>query len=91
MRRRKGRKRNPRKKKIWNPVEKLSKFQIEIKLLKQELKAARIGWKAMFKVLEGFLDDEIKNLAEELECSICYYVVTAPTYKCEEDHLICRS
>ena len=42
--------------------------------------------------LETFLEHEIKELEEELECPVCLEVARmAPIYKCQEDHLVCRS
>ena len=42
--------------------------------------------------LETFLEHEIKELEEELECPVCLEVAKiAPIYKCQEDHLVCRS
>ena len=42
--------------------------------------------------LETFLNHEIKELEEELECPVCLEVANmAPIYKCQEDHLVCRS
>ena len=72
-------------------IEKLAKIQNEIKTVKQELKAAESGGKVMSKDLEAFLEREIKDLEDELECPVCLEVAkTAPIYKCEDDHLICR-
>ena len=42
--------------------------------------------------LKTFLEHEIKELEEELECPVCLEVAKmAPIYKCQEDHLVCRS
>ena len=46
--------------------------------------------------LETFLNHEVKELEEELEeeleCPVCLEVASmAPIYKCQEDHLVCRS
>ena len=41
---------------------------------------------------ETFLEHDIKELEEELECPVCLEVAKmAPIYKCQEDHLVCRS
>lgn len=65
--------------------------QNEIKTVKPLLKAGEIGGKVMSKDLEAFVEGEIKNLEDELECPVCLEVTTtAPIYKCEDDHLICR-
>ena len=41
--------------------------------------------------LEKFLARQIEELRGELECPVCLEVVTtAPIYKCDDDHLICR-
>ena len=41
--------------------------------------------------LVKFMERQIKELEEELECPVCMEVATtAPIYKCPEDHLICR-
>ena len=38
-----------------------------------------------------FMDRQILDLEEELECPVCLEVTTsAPIYKCLDDHLICR-
>ena len=72
-------------------MEKLAKIQDEIKTVRWELKAAESGAQAMSKDLEAFLEREIKELEDELECPVCLEVAkTAPIYKCEDDHLICR-
>merc|ERR1712029_612248 len=56
-----------------------------------ELKAAKSGGQAMSKDLEVFLEREIADLEDELECPVCLEVAkVAPIYKCEDDHLICR-
>ena len=42
--------------------------------------------------LETFLEHEIKELEDELECPVYLEVAKmAPIYKCHEDHLVCRS
>lgn len=41
--------------------------------------------------LVKFMERQIKELEEELECPVCMEIATtAPIYKCPEDHLICR-
>ena len=41
---------------------------------------------------ETCLEHDIKELEEELECPVCLEVAKmAPIYKCQEDHLVCRS
>ena len=38
-----------------------------------------------------FMERQILELEEELECPVCLEVATtAPIYKCPDDHLICR-
>ena len=38
-----------------------------------------------------FIERQILELEEELECPVCLEVATtAPIYKCLDDHLICR-
>ena len=72
-------------------MEKLAKIQDDIKTVKQELNTAESGGKVMSKDLEAFLEREIKDLEDELECPVCLEVSqTAPIYKCDDDHLICR-
>ena len=72
-------------------MEKMAKIQDEIKTVKQELRAAESGGKRMSKDLEAFLEREIADLEDELECPVCLEVANvAPIYKCEDDHLICR-
>ena len=41
--------------------------------------------------LENFLEGQILELEEELECPVCLEVATTlPIYKCLDDHLLCR-
>ena len=41
--------------------------------------------------LVEFMERQILELEEELECPVCLEVATAaPIYKCPDDHLICR-
>ena len=41
--------------------------------------------------LEKFIERQIGELREELECPVCLEVATkAPIYKCTDDHIICR-
>ena len=41
--------------------------------------------------LVEFMNRQIQELEEELECPVCFVVTTtAPIYKCPEDHLMCR-
>ena len=41
--------------------------------------------------LEKFLEGQILELEEELECPVCLEVAaTSPIYKCPDDHLLCR-
>jgi len=38
-----------------------------------------------------FMERQILELEEELECPVCLEVATvAPIYKCPDDHLLCR-
>ena len=59
--------------------------------IQNEIEAGESEGKVMSKDLEAFLKGEIKNLEDELECPVCLEVAkTAPIYKCEDDHLLCR-
>ena len=41
--------------------------------------------------LVEFMERQILELEEELECPVCLEVAaTAPIYKCPDDHLVCR-
>ena len=47
--------------------------------------------KAANKTLIEFLEGQILQLEEDLECPVCLDIAsTTPIYKCPEDHLICR-
>ena len=47
--------------------------------------------KAENKTLIEFLEGQILQLEEDLECPVCLDIAsTTPIYKCTEDHLICR-
>lgn len=41
--------------------------------------------------LENFLEAQILELEEELECPVCLEVAAiSPIYNCPDDHLLCR-
>ena len=47
--------------------------------------------KAANKTLIEFLEGQILQLEEDLECPVCLDIAsTTPIYRCSEDHLICR-
>ena len=64
----------------------------------QLVEEAADGGKKMRKVKEGnneilmeFMERQILELEEELECPVCLEVAaTSPIYKCPDDHLLCR-
>ena len=75
-------------------TQKLTKLEMEVRSVRKEVKKAE-----KFFPLKGedesklcrFLDDEIKELVEKLQCPVCLEVIsTAPIYKCSNEHLICR-
>ena len=40
---------------------------------------------------EMFLERQVRELEDELECPVCLEVITInPVYKCSDDHLICK-
>ena len=55
-----------------------------------ELKPTNVSEDPKRSLVE-FMDRQILELEEELECPVCLEVATsAPIYKCLDDHLICR-
>ena len=64
----------------------------------QLVEEAADGGKKMRKVKEGnngilieFMERQIVELEEELECPVCLEVASAPPiFKCPDNHLICR-
>ena len=57
---------------------------------KEEVKGAMIR-EPMNKGLVEFIDRQILDLEEELECPVCLEVANhSPIFKCPDDHLICR-
>ena len=64
----------------------------------QLVEEAADGGKKMRKVKEGnneilmeFMERQILELEEELECPVCLEVASAPPiFKCPDNHLICR-
>ena len=57
---------------------------------KEEVKGAMIR-EPMNKGLVEFIDRQILDLEEELECPVCLEVASnPPIFKCPDDHLICR-
>ena len=73
---------------------KLTTLEMEVRSVRKEVKKAE-----MLSPLKGedesklcrFLDKEIKELVEKLQCPVCLEVIsTAPIYKCSNEHLICR-
>ena len=73
---------------------KLTKLEMEVRSVRKEVKKAE----KLFPLkgedeskLCRHLDNEIKELVEELQCPVCLEVIsTAPIYKCSNEHLICR-
>ena len=73
---------------------KLTTLEMEVRSVRKEVKKAE----KLFP-FEGedegklcrFLDKEIKELVEKLQCPVCSEVISkAPIYKCSNEHLICR-
>ena len=63
----------------------------QTKMEEEEEKLKQAARKDSNKGLREFMERQILDLEEELECPVCLEVATiAPIYKCLDDHLICR-
>ena len=66
------------------------KLRLKLKKLKLKVKLKKLEFKLKKMNLVEFMERQILDLEEELECPVCLEVATtAPIYKCPEDHLIC--
>ena len=66
------------------------KLRLKLKKLKLKVKLKKLELKLKKRNLVEFMERQILDLEEELECPVCLEVATtAPIYKCPEDHLIC--
>ena len=73
--------------------QKLTKLEMEVRSVYKEVKKAEklFPLKGNDSKLCRFLDKEIRELIEKLQCPVCLEVIdTAPIYKCSNEHLICR-
>ena len=79
-------------KKIYDQQEELEVADKKIRDQEEEIGSFLRTMEQNDDDLETFLEHEIKELEEELECPVCLEVAKiAPIYKCQEDHLVCRS
>ena len=76
--------------KVKEWMEKIEIIQEELKIVDQELQLVE-GRSRVNRDLEKFMERQIKELREELECPVCLEVTTkAPIYKCTDDHIVCK-
>ena len=79
-------------KKIRDQEDELEVANMKIRDQEEEIRSFLRTMEQNDNDLETFLEHEIRELEEELECPVCLEVAkTAPIYKCQEDHLVCRS
>ena len=73
-------------------TKKLTKLEMQVRNVRKEVKKAEKLFPSKDESkLCRFLDKEIKELVEKLQCPVCLEVInTAPIYKCSNEHLICR-
>ena len=77
-------------KKVKLEEEKAQKEEENVKLRGENLKLQEEKLRKESD-LEKFIERQIGELREELECPVCLEVATkAPIYKCTDDHIICR-
>ena len=78
--------------KINDWMEKIENVQEKLKVVHQELQLVEArGRGGVNSELERFMERQMEELREELECPVCLEVTTkAPIYKCSDDHIICR-
>ena len=77
--------------KIKDWTEKIEDVQEELKVVHQELQLVEGRGETVNSDLEKFMERQINELKEELECPVCLEVATkAPIYKCSDDHIVCR-
>ena len=76
--------------KIKDWMEKIENVQEELKVVQQKLQLVE-GRPTVSSDLEKFMERQVEELREELECPVCLEVATkAPIYKCTDDHIVCR-
>ena len=76
--------------KIKNWTDKIENVQEELNSVHQELQWVE-GRGDVNSDLKKFMERQIDELREELECPVCLEVTTkAPIYKCSDDHIVCR-
>ena len=78
--------------KVNDWMEKIENVQEKLKVVHQELQLVEArGRGGVNSELERFMERQMEELREELECPVCLEVTTkAPIYKCSDDHIVCR-